>query len=304
MRAARSSSGRSVPGGGTASRRTWKSMSNEGSSAHSGGANRNGGGRRRRRRRGMTFPARSMRRRNRAKSGGGSRRVSCRKDDRIAGSFSIVHMSASASLMRRSKRRGRSAMSRRYPPLEGPGEGESGAEGWVDDHIDVDDVAGGGLCVRDGSDGLAPPADRSLDGEGGVREPQVLVELHREIHRHGVVDAGALDRELRVDAEDLVQRGVRLDIDAAGGRAVTELGLVEVPGRDQLLIAEDHLAEVTTLVDDQLEMLVALVVGVLGDDLRAIGVDEGRQVEALGRRQLLRLPEPLVRSCARDVDLS
>ena len=142
-------------------------------------------------------------------------------------------------------------MSRRYPPLEGPGEGESGAEGWVDDHIDVDDVAGGGLCVRDGSDGLAPPADRSLDGEGGVREPQVLVELHREIHRHGVVDAGALDRELRVDAEDLVQRGVRLDIDAAGGRAVTELGLVEVPGRDQLLIAEDHLAEVTTLVDDQ-----------------------------------------------------
>ena len=80
--------------------------------------------------------------------------------------------------------------------------------------------------------------------------------------------------------------------------------VLEIPGRDQLLIAEDHLAEVTTLVDDQLEMLVALVVGVLGDDLRAIGVDEGRQVEALGRRQLLRLPEPLVRSCARDVDLS
>src|SRR4051794_36720058 len=110
MSAARSSSWRSVPGGGTAIRRTWKSMSNEGSSAHSGGANRNGGGTTRCPRRGGTFTARSMRRRKRGKSGGRARSGSCRKDDRIAGSFSIVHMSASASLMRRSKRRGRSAI--------------------------------------------------------------------------------------------------------------------------------------------------------------------------------------------------
>src|SRR5437868_8589232 len=112
MRAARSRSCRSVPGGGTAMWRTWKSMSKEGSSAHSGGANRNGGGTTRWPSRGRTFTARSMRRRKRAKSGGLSRRVSCRKDDRRAGSFSIVHISASASLMRRSKRRGRSAITR------------------------------------------------------------------------------------------------------------------------------------------------------------------------------------------------
>src|SRR3954451_19870011 len=85
-------------------------MSKDGSSAHSGGAKRNGGGTTRWPRRGSTLTARSMRRRKRSKSGGLSSSVSWRNDDRSPGSFSMVHMSASASLIRRSKRIGRSAI--------------------------------------------------------------------------------------------------------------------------------------------------------------------------------------------------
>jgi len=54
--------------------------------------------------------ARTMRRRKRSKSGASSRKVTWRNDDRRAGSFSTVHISASVSLIRRSKRRVRSTI--------------------------------------------------------------------------------------------------------------------------------------------------------------------------------------------------
>src|SRR4051812_34034614 len=106
-----------------------------------------------------------MRLRKRAKSGTLSSSVSWRNDDRRAGSFSIVHIRASASLMRRSKRIGRSAME---TTLLRPRKGDDRAYGGVDDHVELDGVACGHVDIGNGAHRLPAPVDRHLSGERRV----------------------------------------------------------------------------------------------------------------------------------------
>ena len=96
----RSSSCRIVPGLGSAMCRTCWRRSKLGSSTHTGLATP---GCTRCRSRGMVVVARSMRRSNRSKSGGRSSSVMLAKVLLRCGSFSRRHISASASLILRSK---------------------------------------------------------------------------------------------------------------------------------------------------------------------------------------------------------
>src|SRR5262245_49513988 len=83
-------------------RRTWRSMSKSGSSTHNGAPSAAGFGCTRQPRRGKPCTAASTRVRRRSKSGARSRIVTEPNVDDRNGSFSTRHISASASLIRRS----------------------------------------------------------------------------------------------------------------------------------------------------------------------------------------------------------
>ena len=101
---ARSSNCRMVPGAGNAIRRTWCAMLNSVSATQRGGPREAGAGCTRWRSRGMIRDARSIRATNASKFGARSRMVMLANVEVRNGSFSALHINASASLMRSSKR--------------------------------------------------------------------------------------------------------------------------------------------------------------------------------------------------------
>ena len=100
----------------------WKSRSKSGSSAHDGGPSPAGAATTRWRSRGIATTALAIRRLNRSTSGAWSSRVTRLNAERMMGSRSTSHITASVSLIRRSMRSGRavcSAMAVKLPTLSG-----------------------------------------------------------------------------------------------------------------------------------------------------------------------------------------